>query len=78
MSGNNRFASSEDAALFPEPPDFVVIGEHVIDMASSDEEENALTDNNGNVPHVPFVVIIIYFFIDGVFIPVIAFVLYHR
>ena len=78
MSGNNRDASTEDQALFPEPPPFIIIGDDVINMVSSDEEEIDLMDTNGNVPHVALVVIIIYFFIDGAFIPVIAIVLYRR
>ena len=76
MSGNNRHASNEDQALFPEPPAFLVIGEDVINMASSDEEENALMDTNGDVSHVA-VIVMLYFVIDGAFIPFIAIVLYR-
>ena len=77
MSGNNRDASSEDQALFPEPPAFLVLGEDVINMASSDEEENALMVTNRDVSH-DAVIVMLYFVIDGAFIPLLAFVLYRR
>ena len=77
MSGNNRDASSEDQALSPEPPAFLVLGEDVINMASSDEEENALMVTNRDVSH-DAVIVMLYFVIDGAFIPLLAFVLYRR